>query len=184
MECSSIYSIVEDLQKQKASKATKQGKRNKPTPAPTQGSKSDKEESFFCNQIKDWNSGNLPRYDVQTISSVPANETDSEYPVAIKAGKGISSEANIVVIALTQSGFISEVNVIDAVINGTAYYPSIRRASLQQNQRYTIKNWQGDKEVSINVRTVATNTAVVELNYDNAVPNDSMTNLVICGYQG
>ncbi|KAL7504285.1 hypothetical protein ACHAXN_001969 [Cyclotella atomus] len=185
MECLSIYSIVEDLQKEMASKATKQAKRksNEPTPAPIRSSKSVKEESFFCNQIKDWYSGDHPRYDVQTIASVPANETDDEYPVAIKIGKE-SSETSAVVIGLAQSAFRSEVNIIDAVINGTAYYPSSRRASLQQDQRYTISAWQGDKELSVRVRSVATNSAVVELNYDNAVPNDSMTNLILCGYQG
>jgi hypothetical protein len=198
MECTNIYSIVEDLQKKTMAKASKQAKRGGTVSITISSTtaNSAKEESFYCTQIHEWHSEH-PKYETQTISSVPMNETYSAlHPVAIKlktesSNSSPSANETAVVISFTaalSSGHNTRrnrVNVIETTVsNGTTY--SIK-AALGKSQTYKLglKDGQGrTKDFTINIRSIGGSSAVVELNYDNAVPNDLMTNLILCGYQG
>ena len=199
MECSNIYSIVDDLEKKKAAKSSKQAKRGDnvaPTPPTTKGLESSNNEEFFCEQIRTWHTNLAPKYETQRISSVSSNETGFLYPVAIKLDTMIpsnfdaGSNETTIIIGFSQSGgnLVSRdrVNIVDIFHKQTRVLRSLRLL-----QSYTFINWKGKRrELSVLVKSIESNPnnnnrhAVIELTYDKALPNDSMSNLIICGYQG
>ena len=202
MECTSIYTIVEELGKL-SSKASKQAKRvgssGNPTPSPTNLSKRGDEE-FFCSQINEWQFDNFPQYKTQVIRGVSANGAEQTYPVAIKLASespfGVDENGSrlATLVGFTQAGLSrnDRVNIIEATTNGTVYSKNSVRASLRLAESFKLDNWQGTgKDLIISFRDTErgpakmTRHAVIELNFAYAVvPNDSMANLIICGYQG
>ena len=64
----------------------------------------------------------------------------------------------------------------------------IASLNLTHKPTYTFSDWQGTgKELVVHIRNIIDDSswhAVLELNFNEAAPNDSMTNLIICGYQG
>ena len=200
MECSKIYSIVEDLENKKSTKASKRAKRGDnvaptiaPTPPTTKGLGNSNNEEFFCEQIRTWYTDLAPKYETQRISSVSSDRTG--YPVAIKLDTMLSSNFGTgsnetIIIGFSQSRgnliFRDRVNIVDIYNSQDMVVQSLR-----QSHSYTFNDWKGTgRDLSILVKSIESNPinnnrhAVVELTYDKTFPNDSMSNLIICGYQG
>lgn len=99
-------------------------------------------------------------------------------------------------LSFTDTGYNTSdsIKVIEVVNDGTRYYRTRTIASLNidQVQTHVFDNWQlSGKQLIVRARNITTSDsspsqrhAVVELNFDNAQPNDSMINLILCGYQG
>ena len=201
MECSSIYTIIEDVGKL-GSKASKQAKRvgaAVPSPSPTSRLKIGEEE-FFCSQISEWQFDRIPEYKTQVIRSASMNRAEQTHPIAIKLASeppfdlDDNSGGLATLIGLSQASMARNVrvNIIEAKTNGTVYSKNSVKASLRPAESFKFNNWQGTgKELVVSVRSIEPGSAkfsrhaVIELNFANAVvPNDSMKNLIICGYQG
>jgi hypothetical protein len=187
-ECSSIITIVSSIEDKAASKASKLAKAP-PNSSPVPSSN--------CSQIKSWKTGQVPRYETLMISSSTHNNSRPIYPVVIKLGAESSPDTaadtndEIVLLSVSATGYPirDRVNLIGAVRNETSYVKK-SLVTLRKAQTHTFDDWQGTgKQLAVNARNITSDpnsswNAVVELNFDNAVPNDSMTNLIICGYQG
>ena len=161
------------------------------------------EDEIYCSKIRSWSSGQLPKYETQPIVSVEYNTTDLLYPIAIKLEAGplfntrtvdtVNPEQVAVVISYShRQGFNASgrVNIIEVESNGSSYIQKNYTATLTAAQPYTFNNWRGTgKDLSIQVRNITSNIntppyATIELNFDRAIPNDSMASQILCGYQG
>lgn len=181
-ECSSLISIVKRVEQLTGSKAAKRARGG------LRRTESIIDEGSSCDQIQNWYTNIHPTYKAVKLSS--PSVINSTYPLVIKlagSSEGVTSSTGII-LGLSDPGYnvSKSVNIIEVTNDGTRYYMKRVIASLKESEFKSLDNWQGtEKNLIVRVRKSTSNDySVVELNYDNAVPNDSMTNLIMCGYQG
>lgn len=142
----------------------------------------------FCDQIRFWNTGTNPKYEAVKISS--SSLINATYPVVVKLAGTLEGDTSAtgIILGLGGSNYntSNSLNIIEVSNDGTRYYRTRVIASLKSSEAKSLDNWQ-DTGNSLIVRVRESSSSeysIVELNYDNAVPNDSMTDLIMCGYQG
>ena len=147
-----------------------------------------KDES--CSKIRPWHIiGNTPKYDALEITSFSHRDSNPNYPIGIKL---TNTPNSFIILAAFDTGIVksNRVDVIELtkLDTGSYFKRIITSLSLTYSSTHTFNDWQGTgKQLHVHIRDINYDSswhAVVELNYNNAVPNDSMTNLIISGYQG